>query len=88
MLHPVTQTLYVEPDAVPHTLTNLVTRYGLRRDPKGSVEVLDAFWDLPRDVQHPDVAPALLVVADLEASLDPRNLSIAESIRDMVVARD
>lgn len=57
----------------------------LRADPKGNVEILDAFWDLPDDPAHPDVVPPGLVYADLVATLDPRNLDTAKLLRERFI---
>lgn len=81
-LQPATQTLYIAPDQAERSLHELIGRYRLRPASHGTVEILDAFWTLPRSPEHPDVAPPLLVYADLMASLDPRNLAIAKEIRE------
>lgn len=80
-LKPATQTIYVDPKRGQKALTELVATHRLRADPKGNVEVLDAFWKLPRDIEHPDVVPPILAYADLVATLDPRNLETAMVLR-------
>lgn len=86
LLKPATQTLYVVPDQRQRSIQSLITRYHLRPQSNGEVEVLDAFWNLPHSLTHPQIAPPALVYADLLASLDPRSLTVAKTIRDMVLA--
>ena len=86
MLKPATQTLYVAPDAAQSSIRTLVARHRLRPDPQGTIEILDAFWNLPRHGQQPDLAPPALVFADLMASLDSRNLEVAKTIREKAIA--
>lgn len=85
-LKPAAQTLYIAPDQARRSINELVARHRLRPDPNGAVEILDAFWVLPRNSDYPDIAPPLLVYTDLVASLDPRNLAIAKPIREMALA--
>lgn len=86
LLKPATQTLYVAPNQAQRSIQSLVARHRLRPHPDGEVEVLDAFWNLPRNPTHPQVAPPVLVYADLLASLDSRSLAVARTIRDLVLA--
>jgi hypothetical protein len=86
MLKPSTQTLYITPHAIKSTVETLVKQYRLRPDPQGSIELLDAFWNVPRSESQPGLAPPALVYADLVASLDSRNLEIAKTIREKVIA--
>lgn len=78
-LKPDTQMLYVAPAAMPRTLRRLVSTYRLRPDPTGSVEIVEAFWNLG---DASPTVPPLLVYADLMATLDPRNREAAKAIRD------
>lgn len=80
-LKPATFTLYLQPENGRNNLTRLVADFRLRPDPKGEIEVLDAFWRLPQP-DHPDIVPPLLVYADLLATLDPRNLEAAKLIKE------
>ncbi len=78
-LQPATQMLYVAPAVMPRTLRSLVSTHRLRPDPSGSVEIVEAFWNLG---DAGPTVPPLLVYADLMATLDPRNREAAKEIRD------
>lgn len=88
-LKPVTCTLYMEPDqnhAEPtRGLARFVGANRLRADPKGDIEILNAFWHLPPATDRTDVVPPLLAYADLIATLDPRNLEVAKLIREQYI---
>jgi hypothetical protein len=73
-------TIYFDPAARVEGLNQLVRDHKLRADLNGDIEVLDAFWKLPLDPERPDVAPPMLVYADLAATLNPRNLEVAKLI--------
>ncbi|MES2047009.1 MAG: type IV toxin-antitoxin system AbiEi family antitoxin [Pseudomonadota bacterium] len=88
-LKPATQTLYLAKQHMAAGVHDLVKKYRLRPDPEGSVEILEKFWQFPSaetsGVSHnvtPDVAPALLIYADLLASRDPRNAEVAKMIKE------
>lgn len=81
-LKPATFTLYLHADDGRRDLTRLIAEQRLRPDPNGDIEILDAFWNLPPDTDHPDIVPPLLTYADLIATLDPRNLELARMIYD------
>ncbi len=85
-LKPAACTIYCKAVRMRETLNKLVTDYRLRADPNGNIEVLDAFWNLPDDTQHPDVVPPILVYADLVATLDPRNLETAKLVHEKYIA--
>jgi len=89
-LKPATCTLYIEPDdarapAPARGLARLAATHRLRADPQGDIEILDTFWHMPGDVQHPDVVPPILAYADLMATLDARNLEAARLIREQII---
>jgi len=86
MLKPSTQTLYVAPERAQRCIQMLIAKYRLRPDPDGECELLDTFWNMPRAQSQPQFAPPVLVYADLMASLDSRNLDVAKTIRDTVIA--
>lgn len=81
-LKPTRVTLYVDgkPD-------KLILANRLRPDANGEIELLEAFWTTVEDRPHNDIAPPLLVYADLMATTDPRNIETAKLIRDHVLAQ-
>jgi hypothetical protein len=89
-LRPSTCTVYIEPEGAseqtPRRLTRFVAANRLRADQRGDIEVLDAFWKLHTAPDYPDVVPPILAYADLIATLDPRNLEVANMIRERLVA--
>jgi hypothetical protein len=80
-LKPARFTLYVEgkPD-------RLILANRLRPDPNGEIEILEAFWAVDETQGPTDIAPPLLVYADLMATTDPRNIETAQLIRDRYLA--
>jgi len=84
-LKPANCTLYIQPEKTKEALRELVVRHRLRADPEGNIEILDAFWNLPDNPDHPDVVPPILAYADLVATLDPRNLEVARLIREKYI---
>lgn len=78
-LAPARQTLYVWGDPAEFLLANR-----LRPDERGDVEILEAFWKPAEDggTVLRDVAPPLLVYADLMATGDPRNVEVARVVRE------
>lgn len=49
----------------------------LRKTSNPNAEALQAFWDPQLDPSEPNLAPPLLVYADLVASAEPMNLETA-----------
>jgi hypothetical protein len=84
-LKPGTVTLYARGE--PRPLNEIVARHGLRTDPAGEVEVLEAFW--PADIagEKPGLAPTPLIYADLLATGDTRRIETAKLIYDGYLAR-
>lgn len=76
-------TLYVDGDP-----TRLILDYKFRADPHGDIEILDRFWNFQPNLppQVPDIAPPILVYADLMATLDPRNHETAKLIYKQYLA--
>ena len=74
-------TLYVDgkPD-------RLILANRLRPDVNGEIEILEAFWATDDPGQADDIAPPLVVYADLMATTDPRNIETANLIRDQYLA--
>lgn len=75
-------TIYIRGDA-----NKFVIDHRLRADPHGDVEILRKFWtfDLPKPYPI-DLAPPILVHADLMATMDPRNHNTAQLIYDRFLA--
>lgn len=75
-------TLYVDgkPD-------RLILANRLRPDVNGEIEILEAFWATDEPRQSGDIAPPLVVYADLVATTDPRNIETANLIRDQYLAQ-
>jgi len=84
-LQPATATIYIPPERDPNPLTQLVERHRLRAELNGNIDILEKFWDFPADPQMPDVAPPILVYADLVATLEPRNLETAKLVREKYI---
>ena len=73
-------------DAVP---ARFIVENQLRTDPEGDIEILKRFWNTQqlREVTMkadapPDIAPPLIVYADLMATADDRNVETAKMIYD------
>lgn len=81
-LKPARFTLYVEgrPD-------RLILANRLRPDVDGAIEILEAFWPEGAHRQPDDIAPPLVVYADLIATNDPRNIEAANIIRERYLAQ-
>ncbi len=84
-LKPATLTLYVTTERARKTVKELVAFHRLLADANGDVEVLDTFWNFPADPATPDLAPPILVYADLIATLDPRNMEAAKLVREQYI---
>jgi len=81
-LVPKTVTIYLKGDR-----NRFLTAHRMKADPRGLVEVLDAFWNLPEPrTDLPWLVPPLLVYADLEGIGDPRTLEQARLIHDQHLA--
>ncbi|HOT29799.1 MAG TPA: type IV toxin-antitoxin system AbiEi family antitoxin [Candidatus Ozemobacteraceae bacterium] len=88
ILKPARQTIYLPPDSMEEGMEKLIRRHRLVPDPKGFIELLPAFWNFSLDSRHPDIAPAILVYADLLSSLDPRNIEIARKLYEAKIEHD
>lgn len=78
-LKPQTATIYAD-----SMLPKLQAKYGLVRDEKGEIEILQKFWKFG-EVEN--VAPPLVVYADLLATADERNLETAQIVYDEYLAQ-
>ncbi len=72
-------TLYVEGKPDPLILANR-----LRPERNGEIEILEAFWTTGETRE--DIAPLLLIYADLMASAEPRNIEAAKLIHERYFA--
>lgn len=85
-LRPETVTIYFHAAEGKKNLMRFVADNKLRADPKGDIEILEAFWNFNDEKTMPETVPPLLVYADLEATLDPRNQETAKLIYDEHIA--
>lgn len=80
-LRPETTTLYVTPPA-----GRLQAKLGLQKDPKGNVELLEAFWAPKMNITRKDCAPYIVVYADLLAIGDDRTIETARMLYEKYIA--
>lgn len=83
-LKPAAQTLYVDPANMHSDLKHLITRYRLKPDPAGPIEIMEKFWNF-EPAMAPDLAPPILVYADLIATIEPRNIETAQLIKERII---
>ena len=77
-LVPATATIYL-----PGNRDAFLAAHRLRADDHGPIEILDTFWEYQKPTdQAKELAPALLIYADLAAIGDPRTHEEAERIYD------
>lgn len=67
-------------------LPRLQAQFAFRPDREGEVELLKKFWSFENLNSEPEIAPALLIYADLMASGDERNRETAGMIYDRYLA--
>jgi hypothetical protein len=79
-LKPSTTTIYMDMQAKPRCLADLVKQLRLRTDPHGPIEVLQPFWSMEMFSDSFPTVPLPLVYADLIGSHDPRNIEVAKQI--------
>ena len=80
-LKPEQVTIYIKGKPAELLLTNK-----LKKDPNGDVELLEAFWQINYDWPHTELAPPLLIYADLLATGDARNIETAMMIYEQELA--
>jgi len=80
-LKPETTTIYVKPPA-----GRVQAKFGLRKDPNGNVELLEAFWPTEGAITHRRCAPAIVVYADLLAIGDDRTIETARMLYEKRIA--
>jgi hypothetical protein len=79
-LKPASQTLYVASNEMEGMVKTIVKQCRLKPDVDGSIEMLEKFWHWEPGTP-PDVAPPLLVYAELLAIMDPRAQETARLIK-------
>ncbi|MCY7387240.1 MAG: hypothetical protein LH481_04120 [Burkholderiales bacterium] len=84
ILRPEITTLYIR-NAEPGQLHALMHAARLRPDAAGNVEVVNRFWEFEQDA--PELAPHILVYADLLATGDARCIEAARELHGEIVAR-
>ncbi len=80
-----TQTIYFHTNEETKDITKFVVDNKLRADPRGDIEIINAFWNFDDAEPLPETVPPLLVYADLIATLEPRNLETAKLIYDQYI---
>lgn len=83
-LNPATATIYMDIDNT-RDLPEMVKRLKLRGDPNGTIEVVQAFWNMDFFFENFPTVPLHLIYADLLGTNDPRNLLIAKQIHRQVI---
>lgn len=78
-LSPETVTIYAD-----SPIPQFQARFGLRRDEGGNIEIIEKFW---QGTEAKEIAPPLIVYADLIATGDERNLETARLIYEQEIAR-
>lgn len=66
---------------------NLIIKKRLKKDPNGNIEFFWTFWNFEYPWQFKEIAPPLLVYADLMATANDRNIETAKMIYDEFLAR-
>lgn len=80
LLKPQIATIYAWKDVNAFILHNK-----LRKDPQGDIEIMKAFWGEAMQKKYGDLAPPLVVYADLLATADPRNIEIAQKLYEQKI---
>ncbi len=83
-LKAVTYTIYMDMENRSE-LTELVKRFRLKADTQGDIEIIQPFWDMNYFNEFYPTVPPHLVYADLIGTQDPRNLTAAKQISDIVI---
>jgi hypothetical protein len=87
-LKPATATIYLTKDVdLVNFAKNFMIKNRLKKDPNGNIELLATFWNFEYPWQFKEIAPPLLVYADLMATANDRNIETAKMIYDDYLAR-
>ncbi len=81
-LRPGVVTLYAE--GLP---ARLMADYRLRKSEEGNIELRRRFWPFNHEWEHPNLAPPVLIYADLLATADARCIETAQLVYDRYLAR-
>ncbi len=81
-LKPEITTVYTAGD-----LDDLLIQHRLKKDPDGDVEILKTFWRFGYQWDYPQLAPPLLIYADLLATAADRNIETGKLIYERYLAR-
>jgi len=68
-------------------LNELIFQLGLRKNPKGNVEIRRRFWGNEQIWNKRDTVNPVLIYADLLATAEPRNIETARVIYDQFILR-
>lgn len=82
VLKPEKAILYLQQGDMRLGLSQLIKSQALRSDPDGDVEVVEAFWENERLGWSGCCVPLPLVIADLQASQDARNIEAAVELKE------
>lgn len=69
------------------TPARLMVDYRLRKVTEGNVEIRRRFWPFNHEWKHPDLAPPVLIYADLLATGEARCIEAAQLLYDRYLAR-
>ena len=83
-LKPQECTVYVDMDD-PHALKDIVKSFRLRADPQGRIEIVEMFWNPDHFTDSFPTVPPHLVYADLMASHDARNITVARQLAPEII---
>ena len=72
---------YKEEDLIKYMIENRT-----RKDPKGKIEIIKAFWEEGQKRPYKNLVHPILIYADLQATGDPRNIETAEIIYGREIA--
>lgn len=87
-LQPATQTLLVNEAVFDSVVKYMASQYRWQADPRGEIEVYSLLQELPRQDPWSQCAPAIMVYADLLASLDSRNMETAKVLFEKVIENE
>ena len=82
-------TNFLKPETItiygPEEINKFLLKNHLIKDPQGKVEILRRFWNFDYPWNYVELAPPLLIYADLIATADDRNIETARIIYDQYI---